>query len=326
MAKIAFLFPGQGQGSIKVGMGQDAFKHSLAARRIFVQADTFFPGLTKLCFRGPEDELLKTINSQPASLVVNLALAAARSQLEEDGLEIEFLPQGVSPDYLAGHSVGYIAALVYSRTLSLRQGFEVVRERARLMRMACLDNPGKMVVLLNPRIPEIENLCCEFGVDIGNYNSETQIVLSGRVNLVDGLVSVIRQKKLAEREIPLKTEGAFHSRLMESAREPFREFLLPVAFADPRIPIVGNSKAKLISSGEGAKTELVEQLCQPVRWAQSMRLLEHESVTTFIEIGHGETLSNNLRRSSDGKRARIVALSKAIADHLRPKSKEQQSI
>lgn len=317
MAKIAFLFPGQGQGSIRVGMGQDIWKHSAEARKIFIQADDFFPGLSRLCFKGPEEELLRTTNAQPASLIVNLAYAAARNQPETDGLV---------PDYLAGHSVGYIAALVYSKALSLRQGFEVVRERARLMRVACLDNPGKMVVLLNPKIPEVEGLCREFGVDVGNYNSETQIVLSGRVNLIDGLIAVVRQKKLADKEIFLKTEGAFHSRLMEPARDLFREFLEPIVFDDPRIPIVGNSRAKIISLKEEAKRELVDQLCSSVRWAQSMRLLEHEGVTTFIEIGHGEVLSNNLRRSSGGKRARIVALSRAIADRLGPRQNKERQI
>lgn len=326
MAKIAFLFPGQGQGSVKVGMGQEIWKHSFAARKIFSQADVFFPGLSSLCFKGPEEGLLKTVNSQPASLTVNLAYAAARSQLEKDGFELEFLPQGLAPDYLAGHSVGYIAALVYSRALTLKQGFEVVRQRAGLMRMACANPLGKMVVLINPNISEIEKLCSEFGVDVANYNSDTQIVISGRSHLIDGIVAVIRKEKWADKEIPLKTEGAFHSRLMEPAKEPFEEFLASLTFADPRIPIIGNSKAQLITRGDEAKKELVEQLCNPVLWAQSMWLLEHEGVTTFIEIGHGETLSNNLRRSAGGKRAKIVVLSKAIAEHLRPKSKERQII
>lgn len=326
MAKTAFLFPGQGQGSVKVGMGQEVWKHSLAARKIFSQADVFFPGLSSLCFKGPEEELLKTINSQPASLTVNLAYAAARSQLEKDGFELEFLPQGLAPDYLAGHSVGYIAALVYSRALTLKQGFEVVRQRAGLMRMACAKPLGKMVVLINPNISEIEKLCLEFGVDVANYNSDTQIVLSGRSHLIDGIVAVIHKEKWADKEIPLKTEGAFHSRLMEPARKPFEEFLAPLVFADPRIPIVGNSKAQLITTGDVAKKELYDQLCNPVLWAQSMWLLEHEGVTTFIEVGHGEVLSRNLERSKGGKRARIIAFSNAIAEHFRPRTKDQEIV
>jgi len=317
MGKVAYLFPGQGQGSIKVGMGRDVWKHSPAAKKVFSQADRFFTGLSQLCFQGPEKKLLETINSQPASLVVNLAYAAARIQLEKDGFELEFTPQGISPDYLAGHSVGYVAALVFSGVISLRQGFEIVKERARLMKMACQQNPGKMIVLINPNIGEVEKLCQLFNADIGNYNSETQIALSGPLLLIDGIAAVIhQQRKLARKVIPLKTEGAFHSRLMKPAQEPFREFLAPIPFADPKIPIIGNSRAQIITTAEQAKQELVEQLCNSVRWQQSINFLHHEGVTTFIEMGHGEVLSNNLKRSSGGKRARIISISSAIAGHL----------
>lgn len=326
MGKIAYLFPGQGQGSIRVGMGYDVWQHSPKARRIFGQADLILGrSLSHLCFFGPEEELLKTANAQPASLVVNLAYAAAISELDED---FEFHPKKKQPDFLAGHSVGYLATLVYSGAVSFEQGLKIAQKRGELTSKACQENPGKMAALINPNVAEIEKLCHVFEVEIANYNSETQIVLSGRSESLDTFLKIIQERNLARKIIPLNIEGAFHSKLMESVKEPFREFLEPISFSDPKIPIIGNSDAQLITRKKEAKAELVVQLSSPVLWQQSMEVLNKLGVTTFLEIGHGEVLTNNLRRSRMiglAGAAAIVSVSAALATYLVLRRKKKNS-
>ncbi len=296
MSKIAYLFPGQGQGSIKVGMGYDLCHKFEKLREIFSEADHYLQrALSDICFFGPEERLLKTINAQPASLVINLICAVFLDNLK-GGKK--------SPDYLAGHSAGYITALVYSGVIDFRQGLGIVRKRAQLMARACRKIPGKMVALINPDTAKIEQLCDDFGVAIGNYNSETQIVLSGPLGQMDRIIEVIRQRGLARKFVPLKIEGSSHSECMRSTYLPFATFLRKISFSKPKIPIINNGQAQIITTGEEAKKEMIEQLCSPVLWLQSMEKLRQEGVSTFIEVGWGKVLSSNLKRGlKEGEKA-----------------------
>lgn len=297
MKKAAFLFPGQGQGSIKVGMGFDVYQESGKAREVFSGANFYLRwSLSELCFFGPEEKLLKTRSSQLASLVVNLAYVAALSELEKDGVDLEFVPKRVRPDYLAGHSVGYTAALVYAGVITFHQALNIVGRRSDLMTEACGINPGRMIVLINPQSSKVKSICDRYKLG-GNFNSETQTVLSGPVKAIAEAEQIIIEQKIARKILPLHTEGAFHSECMRPAVEPFREFLEPFLFQDPKIPIIGNSRAQVITTADEAKKELVEHLCLPVRWRESMEVLKEKGVTRFIEMGHGEVLSDNLQRN-----------------------------
>ncbi len=297
MRKVAFLFPGQGQGSIKVGMGKDIYEHSEQAWIIFSEADTYLKRrFSRICFFGPKEKLLKTKNAQLASLVVNLAYAAALSELEKDGVDLEFVPKGVRPDYLAGHSVGYTAALVYAGVITFHQALDIVGRRGDLMTEACGLNPGRMIVLINPKISEVESICRRYKLG-GNFNSETQTVLSGPVEAIAEAEQMIIEQKIARKILPLHTEGGFHSECMRPAVKPFREFLESFLFQDPKIPIIGNSQAQIITTADEAKKESVEHLCLPVLWRESMEVLKKKGVTRFIEMGHGEVLSDNLQRN-----------------------------
>jgi len=286
---MAYLFPGQGQGSIKVGMGYEFCHGFKGLRKMFSDADRYLQRpLSDICFFGPEEELLKTINAQPASVVVNLVCTAFLDK------ETDFSPR--KPDYLAGHSAGYIAALVYSGAVSFHQGLEIAQKRAELMGMACSKITGKMVALIDPDIVKIERLCHDSGVAIANYNSETQIVLSGPLGQMDRMIRIIHQQGLARKSIPLKIEGPSHSECMRSVHEPFARFLRKIPFSDPGVPIIGNSQAQIISTGEEAKKEMTEQLCSPVLWIQSIERLRENNVTVFVETGWGRVLSSNLKR------------------------------
>lgn len=318
MGKMAYLFPGQGQGSVKVGMGKDLYWQSEQARYIFSEANVWFKKgiLTSVCFYGPEAKLMKTAWSQPASLTVNLAYVAAKNDLEKQGESFAFIQKGDQPDFLAGHSVGYLAALVYAGVIDFRTAMMIVQKRADLMEKACELNPGKMIVLLNPDIVEVERICKIYGIGIGLYNSETQIVLSGKVQATEEAAREIIGCKFAKRAALLQTEGAFHSECMRPAVDPFEKFLTDIPFANPRIPIIGNSRAQIITRALEAKQELIDQLCLPVLWQQSMEALRREGVDTFIEMGEGEVISNNLKRGLIGAGVAVASFSALFAAYL----------
>lgn len=305
----AIMFPGQGPGSNKVGMGRDIWEYSSRARKVFFEADHYLNGpLSELCFFGPEEELLKTSNAQLASLVVNLAYAA---------VELEFIPDRIHPaNYLAGHSVGIYAAYVYAGVITFHQALDCVKERGRVMTIACQENPGKMIVLINPKIREVKRLQKDLGLG-GNDNSLTQIVLSGRHEAIKEAEAIIKQRNLARKVLPLQTEGAFHSDCMKPAQESLAGYLEPVHFSDPKIPIIANSRNQLIKSATEAKGELINHLTLPVRWYQSIKTLRRLGVTSFIEMGYGEVLSNNLRRGL--KSSDRVQVMNVIIGRLRQK-------
>jgi [acyl-carrier-protein] S-malonyltransferase len=307
--KLAYLFPGQGQGSIKVGMGRKLWEKFIKARKIFRQADQYLDwSISEVCFFGPEEELLKTKNSQVASLVVNLAYLAALEETEESGKALDFKARGQQPDYLAGHSAGEHTAFVLAGSISFYQALDIIaRVRAPEMSKAAQLNPGYMVVLIDPDTEEVKKLMKRFGLG-GNFNSESQIVLSGATQTLKEAEEEVRQKKLARKIIPLGTEGAFHSDCMKPALEPLERYFRDLPFAKPKIPVIGNSEAREITSVAEAKRDLIDHICQPLLWQQSLENMYKAGVRTFVEVGHGEVLSNNIKRDKKLK-VKVVALS-----------------
>ena len=300
-------------------MGKDVWRHSPAGRAVFEAADEYLGmPLSRLCFQGPQKALDDTVCAFLASFVTNIAcLEMLRTDKKlAKRLGITQRP----PDFVAGFSAGYIAALVATEVIDFTQGLEIAREEPRLMKEACQKKPGKMMALIRPRITEVKELCAEFRVEIGSDVSETLIVLSGSTDLIDGMVAVIRQRKLATRIRPVSTQGAFHSGLMGTAVKPFMDFLSPISFSDPnrQTKIVGSSNVQFITTGEKAKQELINQLHFPVLWAGAMAFLRSAGVDTFIEIGHGEALSKSLKvsRPKRRKRERLASFSEALAQHI----------
>ncbi|MGA9047498.1 MAG: ACP S-malonyltransferase [Dehalococcoidia bacterium] len=286
MTKLAYVFPGQ--GSQAVGMGQDIYFRFASARRVFEEADEALGfSLSRLCFEGPEEELIKTVNVQPAVLTVSIAyLKAAR---EADGA---VLPP---PDFVAGHSLGQYSALVAAGVLSLADAVRLVRERGRLMYEAGLTAPGGMLAVIGADEGLIREFCDATGAQVSNINAPGQIVVSGALTDLEEFKSLASQKGV-RRIIPLKVSGAFHSRLMQPAADGLKRAIANCTFNCPDVPVISNVTAGALYDPESIKQELANQLTACVLWQKSIQNMVRDGATAFCEIGHGQVLSGLIKR------------------------------
>ncbi|HEY8490638.1 MAG TPA: ACP S-malonyltransferase, partial [Dehalococcoidia bacterium] len=286
------------------GMGRDLYQASPAARAVFQTADRVlgFP-LSTLCFEGPEEELRRTVNTQPAIMAVSLAaLAAAR----ESGPAA-----GVRPAFVAGHSLGEYTALVAAGALDLETGLRLVRERGRLMQEAGERNPGTMAAIIGLEEEAVAALCREAGAELCNLNGGGQIAVGGPEAAVARAMELARERGAA-RAVPLNVGGAFHTSLMAPAAEGMRRAVAEVQFRDPAVPVVANCTARPLTTAEEVRQELVDQLCSAVQWERSVRWMTEAGVTTFWEIGPGRVLAGLIRRIA-GKGVDVVNLGTAEA-------------
>lgn len=276
---VAYLFPGQ--GSQAVGMGRDFYERSPEARELFERADAVlgFP-LSRLCFEGPEEELRLTRNTQPALLVASTAACRAI---------------GRDPAVAAGHSLGEYSALVAAGALSFEDAVLLVHKRGRYMQEAVPVGVGAMAAVLGVPGEEIERRLAGVGaglVEIANWNSDDQIVISGEKAAVEAALAAIQ----APRSVMLPVSAPFHSRLMKPAEERLAADLDAVAFADPRFPIVTNVDARLIRTGAEARDALKRQVSRSVLWTRSMAVLKELGVDACVECGPGKVLAGLLKR------------------------------
>lgn len=283
---VAYVFPGQ--GSQYVGMGLDLYEEYKSARQVFEQADASlkFP-LSRLCFEGPEEELTKTHNVQPAILVVSIACLKALQEASCDGFP--------APLFVAGHSLGEYTALAAAGVLSLPDVVILVRERGRLMYEAGLKNPGGMLAIIGLDEEKVKDICLNSGTEISNLNCPGQIVVSGAVEAI-ALASKLAKTKGARAVIPLKVSGAFHSALMEPVLAEFSKIVSGFEFHAPAIPVVSNVTARPLSGVDSIKDELVKQLRNCIQWQRSVEYMAEQGVTTFYEIGPGRVLSGLIKR------------------------------
>ncbi|MDO8568289.1 MAG: ACP S-malonyltransferase, partial [Dehalococcoidales bacterium] len=281
---MAYIFPGQGAQS--VGMGRDLYDNFASARAIFDRADEVlkFP-LSKLCFEGPEEELRRTVNAQPALVTASFAcLEAAR----EGGN----LP---SPGFLAGHSLGEYTALAVAGVFDFATAVYLARERGRLMYEAGLARPGSMSAVLGMDEAALAEVCRQSGVWIANINCPGQLVISGDKDKLARTAEMVKAKG-PFKVIPLQVSGAFHTPLMQPALDGMRQIISKAAFSDASIPVVGNTAAQLLTRGDSVKAELLEQLCNCVQWQRSVECMVNIGVSSFIEIGPGKVLTGLVRR------------------------------
>ncbi|MBM4462442.1 MAG: ACP S-malonyltransferase [Chloroflexi bacterium] len=290
--KVAYVFPGQ--GSQRVGMGQELYHSSPQARAVFEEADAAldFP-LTRLCFEGPDEVLRQTCNAQPAILAVSIAYLRASPKLQDQ-----------VPAFVAGHSLGEYTALVAARALDFAQAVYLARERGRLMQEAGNQNPGGMVAILGLEETLVNDVCEATGTQIANMNCPGQIVISGAAQDVARAADLARAKG-ARSVIPLQVSGAFHSRLMRPAAEGMAHVISDLAFRDPIIPIVANTTAQPLTYAEAVKAELLHQLCHCVQWQKSVEYMVHQGVCSFVEIGPGQVLTGLIRRAA--KQAEVMS-------------------
>ncbi len=285
--RVAYLFPGQ--GAQFVGMGQQLYDASPAARSVFHEVDTALGRpLTKLLFAGPEEELRETVNAQPAILAVSLASIKAM----EENLGVDAMPR---PVLMAGHSLGEYTALAVAGVLDVGDTARLVQERGRLMQEACVQRQGSMAAILGLDLMTLEEISRETGTYISNVNTPEQIVISGERIAVAQALDMATARG-AKRVIPLRVSGAFHSALMAPARAGLVEAVNRLTFRNPTIPIVANCTAGPLTEPEDIRRELISQVCGCVKWRQSIDYMIGSGVSHFIEVGPGRVLSGMVKR------------------------------
>lgn len=281
----AFLFPGQGAQA--VGMGRALAEAYPAARETFATADRVLGfALSERCWQGPADELKKSVITQPALLTHSVA---AWRLVESAGL---------TPDFVAGHSLGEYSACVAAGAIAFEDALRLVHRRGDLMYRAGLERPGAMAALLGLTAGDAEAACAEAAeagiVRAANLNAPGQVVISGEPDAVERACEIARTKG-AKRAIRLEVSGAFHSPLMASAAAGLAEALDAVTILDPRCPVISNAWARPVTTASDLRAALKEQLLASVRWEDSMRLLLDRGVREFVELGTGKVLRGLLR-------------------------------
>jgi len=286
LSKVAYVFPGQGSQS--VGMGLDLYKTYPSAKGVFDEADASLGfSLSRLCFEGPDEELTKTHNVQPAILVVSIACLKALQEVSRGNLS--------SPAFVAGHSLGEYTALVAAGALGLTDAVLLVRERGRLMYEAGLKNPGSMLAVIGLDEETVKDVCLQSGTEISNINCPGQIVISGAAQAL-AEANKLAKTRGARALIPLKVSGAFHSALMEPVITEFSKIVSSFKFRPPVIPVISNVTTRPLTDIDSIKKELVKQLRNCIQWQGSVEYMMHSGVTTFYEIGPGRVLSGLIRR------------------------------
>lgn len=284
--KVGGVFPGQGSQS--PGMGLELYQNSKAARYVFNEADDVLGfRLSKMIFEGLDNELTDTINSQPAILVVSIASLEALREILGDNTP--------KPLLLAGHSLGEYTSMIVAGVTSFSDGVRLVRERGRLMKQASENRPGGMAAILGLDQSVLEEVCAEVGVEIGNINSDDQLIISGD-KIAVGRAMDLASARGAKKTLPLAVSGAFHSSLMEGARDELASIINGMEFNDPNIPIVGNSNAQPLTTAQEVKEELIDGLCKCVQWRDAVKFMAQSGVTHFIEFGPGRVLSALIKR------------------------------
>jgi [acyl-carrier-protein] S-malonyltransferase len=303
LPKVAYVFPGQ--GSQTTGMGLDLYNGYPSAREVFDEADASLGfSLSRLCFEGPEEELTKTHNVQPAILVTSVACLKVLEKAPIADLPL--------PAFVAGHSLGEYTALVAAGALGLADAVLLVRERGRLMYEAGLKNPGSMLAMIGLDEEIVRDVCLQTGTEISNINCPGQVVISGAVQAL-AEANRLSKTRGARAGMPLKVSGAFHSALMEPVIAEFSKIVSNVRFQSPAIPVISNVTARPLHDVDSIRNELVRQLRNCIQWQRSVEFMMRNGVTTFCEIGPGRVLSGLIRRINSELRIFNISGVKDIA-------------
>jgi [acyl-carrier-protein] S-malonyltransferase len=288
VAKTAFLFPGQ--GSQKVGMGKDLVERHPHLREVFGRADEVLGfGITKLCFEGPDEELVQTQNTQPAIFLVSMAI-----------LEV-LRKAGATPLAAAGHSLGEYGALVCAGVLPWEDALKLVRRRGELMAAVNARTPGAMAAVIGLSGDKVAEVCAKAqGENLGvvepaNFNTPQQTVISGQAPAVERAMALAREGG-AEKVVRLQVGAPFHCSLMGALQDEFAAELERYQFKDPQFPVVANVTGDYVKSADAVKDALRRQVAGAVRWTDSIQRLAADGFDTFVEVGPGRTLVGLLRQ------------------------------
>ena|SRR6202142_4268786 len=294
---IAFLFPGQ--GSQAIGMGKELAEKHPIARRTFEEADeTLGYKLSQFCFEGPEDQLRLTEITQPAILTTSVA---AWRILNEKGLR---------PGFVAGHSLGEYSAHVAAGTLSFTDALRTVRNRGRYMQEAVPVGVGAMAAILGMELEKVTAACSDAShgevCEPANINSPEQIVISGHTAAVERAARLADERG-AKRAKVLPVSAPFHCSLMKPAQDRLSVDLCSITFSKPAVSVVCNADAELLKDADRSRDALIRQVTGSVKWEQSMRVLIHQGVQTFVEVGPGKVLCGLMRQIDRSKTCVNVA-------------------
>ena len=279
MKKTAFVF--SGQGAQYPGMGKELYECSPAAKAVFDMAEEIRPGTLKQCFESTKEELSITINTQPCVFITDLAAAAAVAE------------KGIKPEFVAGFSLGEIAAIAFAGILSYEDAFKLVCKRAELMDKAANENPGAMAAVMKITPEKTEEICSKFNKAYPvNYNSPAQTVVAADVSEIDELCSMVKAEK--GKAVKLAVSGAFHSPFMDSASEAMAEYLADKELKEPSVPVYANLTAEPYS--DDFKKLISMQINHPVRWQKTVENMIAQGAERFIEVGVGKTLTGLIKK------------------------------
>lgn len=277
--KIAFLFPGQGSQS--VGMGKDLYENYESAKTVFDTADSVLnKSISTICFEGPEEDLKQTVNTQPCIVTMSIAaMKALTSQID------------IKPDYVAGHSLGEYCAMYTAGVMSLENTLKSIQKRADLMGAT---KGGSMAAVLNASEEQLKAGLAEGSkvgyVDVANYNSPAQVVITGDENAVKAAGDYMLANGV-RRVVPLAVSGAFHSKFMENAGHEFASFISNVELNDASIPVITNVDAEPTVNSSDFREKMPKQIYSSVHWTQTIEKMVSDGVEIFIEIGPGKVLA-----------------------------------
>lgn len=283
---VGFLFAGQ--GAQYIGMGRDLYESFPESKKIFDKADEVLGmSLSRLCFQGPQEELTKTNNCQPAILTMSIAAWEAFCSVHGTPYSVH--------NYTAGLSLGEYSALVAARAMSFEDAVCLVRKRGQFMEEEALKFPGKMASVLGLDLDSVRNICKKTNSEIANINSPGQIVISGTAKAIDEAVKVAEGSG-AKRVILLEVSGAFHSSLMKGASLKLAKELEKVKINQLQLTLVSNVNARPVKSADEIKNNLIQQVASAVLWEDSMRYMLSQRAKSFFEIGPGKVLKGLMRR------------------------------
>jgi [acyl-carrier-protein] S-malonyltransferase len=306
MGKVAFVFPGQ--ASQYPGMGKELATKCPAAKSVFDEADKALGfSISKICFEGTEEDLKLTANTQPAILTVSVAVYRVLAE------------KGITPDFVAGHSLGEYSALVAAGALKFSDAVQLVHKRGTYMQDAVPPGVGAMAAIMGLSPAVVADACKRAAEGEicapANLNSPEQTVISGHAGAVKRAVEIASQLG-AKRAVVLAVSAPFHSALMTPAQQKLEKDLRNIQFSNLQVPLATNVDADTIETGDEAREALIRQVTSPVRWEESVRLLIDEGVNTFVEVGPGRVLTGLLRQIERSVAALNVEDEKSLATTL----------